>query len=234
MRYLFPTLIAVLIANVVCSPIKEKNGDELANELNRLKHLLQRLEAKKGTITNNLPEEEGDAGSSLEEIKLPPIKDVQVVDEGAAKEPMSVRATDGDLAVQKIQRMKTFLESLSPEQIVKLKNLKKVDDALHASEDPGTFTDLVEPPKSADQWENLAKQLERERDQIYLEHKRDGVPSERVPVETEEGTFGTFKDEIKYSIEKNLLTDVALAMHSGISVQDILDDIASKKVDPRD
>ncbi|WAR30033.1 hypothetical protein MAR_003601 [Mya arenaria] len=95
---------------------------------------MQRLEAKKGTITNNLPEEEGDAGSSAN------------VSQG---------------------HRRGFGSAENPED------------------------------------ENIP-----------------GIVVSRT--------------NLKYSIEKNLLTDVALAMHSGISVQDILDDIASKKVDPRD
>jgi len=40
--------------------------------------------------------------------------------------------------------------------------------------------------------------------------------------------FPFFAVTVKYSIEKNLLSDVALAIHSGISVEEILADLIGK------
>ena len=41
-------------------------------------------------------------------------------------------------------------------------------------------------------------------------------------------SFVFFAVTVKYSIEKNLLSDVALAIHSGISVEEILADLIGK------
>ena len=45
---------------------------------------------------------------------------------------------------------------------------------------------------------------------------------------TELYTFQNVLLSVKYAVEKNLLSDIALAMHSGISVEELLKDLSAE------
>jgi len=77
-------------------------------------------------------------------------------------------------------------------------------------------------------WRDLAMRLQSERDQLYLQKQRKGDSHVKVPAITHIGDFVPFKDEIQASVEKNLMADLALALHSGISIEDIIRDLTDR------
>ncbi|KAH3746758.1 hypothetical protein DPMN_181174 [Dreissena polymorpha] len=230
------TILLTMSTHISGSPVAiDTDDDHLADQLSKLKALLQRLEDKERDPSANHVTIET-AG-----LRMPPLKSAVSKLPDNVKEPVTHPVNDlvadvkdviKDAVTERVrlQGVKAFLDSLSPTQLEHLKELGHL--FYNKKEDGGHFFD--DPNDTNENWRNLASDLEKQRDQLYLETRKDGSLS--IPVETEEGTFGALKDEVKYSIEKNLLTDLALAQHSGISVKDLLEDIVGRgnqKIDSR-
>ncbi|XP_052234672.1 uncharacterized protein LOC127847103 isoform X2 [Dreissena polymorpha] len=194
------TILLTMSTHISGSPVAiDTDDDHLADQLSKLKALLQRLEDKERDPSANHVTIET-AG-----LRMPPLKSAVSKLPDNVKEPVTHPVNDlvadvkdviKDAVTERVrlQGVKAFLDSLSPTQLEHLKELGH----------------------------------------LFYNKKEDGSLS--IPVETEEGTFGALKDEVKYSIEKNLLTDLALAQHSGISVKDLLEDIVGRgnqKIDSR-
>lgn len=138
--------------------------------------------------------------------------------------------------------LEKFLRTLTPEGLQILKDLKSVMlqekvSQTQNSENLGTHDGifLENPLPEVEEGAKIgsatsitagskvsktggAEQKLREDIQTY--HQGDNIP-----VKTEEGYFIDLREQIKTAVEKNLLSDIALAVHSGIPVQEIIKDL---------
>ncbi|XP_045184321.2 uncharacterized protein LOC123542491 [Mercenaria mercenaria] len=224
-----------VVYGVPINPMKRSAGldaEDLTNSLSKLKSLLEKLETAGITKTN--------LADNIEESAK------QTTDHGKEKSDKSDGDTDETLlnsvgkesgSQERIINMKKFVETLTPKELQKLKTLKElVQDTKNTRKEDkiieGSFADTAvhdskERPDVTN-WKELAKRLENERDDLYLQYLKEEDKPVHIETETKEGTFGEFRDEIKYAVEKNLLTDVALAIHSGIDVDEILADLSAQ------
>lgn len=199
-------LVIVSVQQVVCVPLKKTDAEDatLSNKLYRIQQLLEELQASRVTSSNA--------------VQSPPLK------QNDNEEPRSSDKKDNSIINMK---------RLSQEELQKLQELRQLADSYTGNEDKedGTFTDSINEDSSETKgvidWRALVQRLHDKKEAASLEEdlQSPGQHSEHVEAETVEGSFGSFRDEVKYSIEKNLLTDMALAMHSGISMEEIIRDI---------
>lgn len=203
----------------------DSNTDEVLDKLSTLKTLLEELEAAKlykSKLTKDLQDNTNSKGHNSVKLKENSVD----YDEDNSEDEDEGRLVN----------MKKVAHTLTPEK--KLQMLKSLVQEFRNAKaedmaNEGSFAEKAvqeDNKKEIVDWKELAQLLENERDKQPLQNTRQKTP--HIVTETKEGTFGEFKDEIKYAVEKNLLTDVALAIHSGISVEELLSDITGQ-VDER-
>lgn len=203
----------------------DSNTDEVLDKLSTLKTLLEELEAAKlykSKLTKDLEDNTNSKGHNSAKLKENSVDydEDNSEDEDEGRLVNMKKVTHTLTPEQKLQMLKSLVQEF--------RNAKAEDMA-----NEGSFAEKAvqeDNKKEIVDWKELAELLENERDNQPLQNTRQKTP--HIVTETKEGTFGEFKDEIKYAVEKNLLTDVALAIHSGISVEELLSDITGQ-VDER-
>lgn len=222
--------IAVTLAVVYSLPVKtvkrstDLDAGEITDKLSRLKNLLEKLEdvqQAKANLENKMKESERDPiEHGVEGLSQTDKRTHAKAEHDGNREP------EDDIInlkmLNNVQKVKLLKELVKEAQSVKSESMV----------DEGTFADTAVPESKerADivDWKDLTKRLKDETNTLSQQHYKQVKKPVHIETETKEGTFGEFRDEIKYAVEKNLLTDIALAIHSGISVDEILKDLVAE------
>ncbi|KAL4216818.1 hypothetical protein ACF0H5_024539 [Mactra antiquata] len=217
--------VVVLTVLVEASPIhKYSDADlnEISTRLSRLKTLLQKInDVKSDSDVLEQPKYKHD----VIDTELQADRQTHTDDDAAAV----ANGVDDD--EQRLAMIKQFIHSLDDKELNKLKRLQKIadEDIVPRNKDDTTQDESKLTQIEVDSADENIQQSDLNH-QLYDILQEEKKP-EAVPAVVMKGKFVPSKDEIKYAVEKNLLTDVALAMHSGITINDILKDLIGQNPD---
>lgn len=160
------------------------------------------------------------------------------------KEPMR---EDAGFVHQPIKAGSLASDTISAKDLESLKELKRILERVRVHKDSQSVQPVQLSDGSSDEdmddlgdmavykdevseisWRDLARRLQDQRDQLLIQRKQTDNTHMKVPTIIQEGSFVPFKDEIKSSVEKNLMTDLALAIHSGITIDEIIQDLTDR------